>query len=97
MPKVRSAICPPICPTCADGLQAQVKEAILKAFTLGGGEKYRMKVANDDPRTFCKLLGNIMALQVEGDRQHLITYTIYTGVPERDDIPGVFASFVVDC
>ena len=46
---------------------AEVKDAILKAFTTVGGEKYLVKVAKEDVRTFCTLLGKVLPTQLEGD------------------------------
>ncbi len=39
---------------------ASLKDAVLNAFEEVGGEKYLVKVAEDDPRTFCVLLGKIL-------------------------------------
>lgn len=38
-------------------MTADLREAIQGAFVQAGGQKYLQKVAEDDPRTFCKLLG----------------------------------------
>lgn len=38
-------------------LTADLRTAIQGAFTKVGGQSYLQKVAQDDPRTFCKLLG----------------------------------------
>lgn len=38
-------------------LTSDVREAIQGAFVKAGGETYLLRVAEDDPRTFCKLLG----------------------------------------
>lgn len=75
-------------------ITAQVKDAILEAFTIVGGEDYLVKVAKNDPRTFCTLLGKILPMQVEGDTQGSITYQIITGVPRPgdDDGPAIEAS-----
>lgn len=42
-----------------------VKEAIEEAFANAGGVAYLEKVAQDDPRAFCTLLGKILPKQVE--------------------------------
>ena len=48
---------------------AALKEAVLKAFDEVGGVEYLVRLANDDPRTFCSLLGRVIpteaSLQVD--------------------------------
>lgn len=44
-----------------------LKEAILAALDEVGGQKYLVKVARDDPKTFCSLLGKVLPLQVTGE------------------------------
>ena len=46
---------------------AKLKDAIENAFNEVGGQKYLVKVANDDVRTFCTLLGKVLPTQIEGD------------------------------
>ena len=48
-------------------MTAAVKDAIVNAFNKVGGETYLVKVAREDPRTFCTLLGKVMPLQITGD------------------------------
>jgi len=69
-------------------ITAQVKDAILEAFTIVGGEDYLVKVAKNDPRTFCTLLGKVLPTQVEAAAQGPITYQIITGVSEPDEEPS---------
>ena len=45
----------------------QVKEAILAAFDEVGGVSYLVKVAKDDPKTFCSLIGRIIHTEVNAD------------------------------
>lgn len=45
---------------------ADVKAAILGAFSQAGGVDYLAKVAEEDPRTFCTLLGKVLPMQVTG-------------------------------
>ena len=47
-------------------VNAAVKEAIVSAFNKVGGEDYLVKVAENDPRTFCALLGKVMPTQLTG-------------------------------
>ena len=66
-------------------LTAHVREAVQNAFLEVGGEDYLVKVAMQDPRTFCTLLGKILPTQVEAKAEEPITYQIITGVPRWDD------------
>lgn len=45
----------------------QLKEAILGAFDTVGGQKYLVKIAEEDPRTFCTLLGKVLPTTLAGD------------------------------
>ena len=44
-----------------------LKTAILNAFERVGGEEYLVRVAHEDPKTFCTLLGKILPTQLAGD------------------------------
>ncbi len=44
----------------------QVREAILNAFELCGGEQYLVWVALTDPKTFCTLLGRVLPIEMSG-------------------------------
>lgn len=45
---------------------AKVKEAILGAFDKVGGMTYLEKVAREDPKTFCTLLGKVLPTEISG-------------------------------
>jgi len=45
----------------------EVKQAILKAFDDAGGAGYLLTVAQDDPKTFCALLGRIVPTEISAD------------------------------
>lgn len=45
----------------------QLKDAILNAFAEVGGEKYLVRLAKEDPRTFCMLLGKVLPATLAGD------------------------------
>lgn len=45
---------------------AAVKEAILRAFDKVGGEDYLVTVAENDPKTFCALLGKVLPAEIKG-------------------------------
>ena len=49
----------------ANQTTAKVKEAILSAFEQVGGEAYLVKVANDDPKTFCALLARLLPTEMK--------------------------------
>lgn len=43
-----------------------IKDAIVEAFEKAGGVEYLVKLATEDPKTFCGLVGKVIPLQVEG-------------------------------
>jgi hypothetical protein len=59
---------------------AKVKEAILHAFETVGGASYLVKVAKEDPRTFCTLLGRILpaelSAEISGDMNTAVTFVM---------------------
>ena len=66
-------------------LTAHIREAVENAFSAVGGEDYLVKVAKEDPRTFCTLLGKILPTQVDAQVDQPIQYTFFTGVPRAGD------------
>jgi hypothetical protein len=48
-------------------LTKKVKDAIETAFVSVGAAEYLEKVAKDDPKTFCALLGKVLPMQVTGE------------------------------
>jgi hypothetical protein len=44
-----------------------LKDAIMAAFDRVGGVDYLVKVAGEDPKTFCTLLGKVLPMQVTGE------------------------------
>ena len=46
---------------------ADLKTAIMGAFEAKGGQAYLEEVAENDPRTFCALLGKVLPMQINGD------------------------------
>ncbi len=77
-------------------LTAHVREAVENAFSALGGEDYLVKVAKEDPRTFCTLLGKILPTQVDAQVDQPIQYTFFTGVPRAgDDEDGGKVSYTV--
>ena len=63
-------------------IHADVKAGILEAFERSGGPEYLMKVAMDDPRTFCGLLGKVLPMQIVGDPTQPVAISITWGKPE---------------
>lgn len=63
-------------------LNASVKEAITRAFDKVGGDAYLVKVAEEDPRTFCTLLGKVLPMQITGEDDGPITVSFITKFPE---------------
>lgn len=46
-----------------------VKEAIMNAFELVGGQQYLVMVALKDPKTFCTLLGRVLPAELNAKLQ----------------------------
>lgn len=57
-------------------ITASLKEAILGALKDCGGQAYLLKVAKEDPKTFCTLLGRVLPLEVSGTNGAPIAVTI---------------------
>ncbi len=53
-----------------------LKEAILGALKDAGGQAYLLRVAKDDPKTFCTLIGRVLPLEVSGANGAPIAVTI---------------------
>lgn len=58
-----------------------LKEAILTTLDKVGGVKYLSRVAMEDPRTFCALLGRVLPMTVKAVTSGEVKLTIVTGVP----------------
>lgn len=43
-----------------------IQQAIVNAFEKAGGENYLLRIAEEDPKTFCALLGKVLPMQVSG-------------------------------
>lgn len=55
-------------------MTTEVKTAILAAFDKVGGISYLEKVAKDDPRTFCTLLGRVIPTEIDGSLDVTVTH-----------------------
>jgi hypothetical protein len=62
-------------------ITANLKDAVLNAFSQVGGENYLVKVAQDNPQVFCGLLGKVLPTQVTGDGGGPVRLIVETGVP----------------
>jgi hypothetical protein len=51
-----------------------VKEAILRAFDQVGGEDYLVRIAEDEPRIFCSLIGRILPAEARIETRPMIDY-----------------------
>lgn len=47
-----------------------LKDAIMGAFNKAGGMDYLERVAHEDPRTFCTLLGKVLPQEVKAEVGH---------------------------
>jgi len=47
----------------------KLQEAIAYAFEKAGGGDYLLKIAQDDPRTFCGLLAKMLPIALAGDKE----------------------------
>lgn len=58
-----------------------IKDAVHEAFERAGGVDYLLTLANEDPRTFCILVGKVIPLQVEGTGADgsIVFKTVYEG------------------
>lgn len=57
-------------------INADLKEMILGALNALDGQKYLERVAREDPRTFCALLGRVLPMTVAGDPNAPVKLTI---------------------
>ncbi len=51
-------------------ITADVKQAIMEAFSILGGAEYLCAVAREDPKAFCALLGKVIPITVERDQDN---------------------------
>lgn len=68
-------------------LTVKVKDAIAQAFDKVGGVDYLVKLAKDDPKTFCMLVGKIIPLEVTGaDGGPIAVTEIRLVAPKGNDV-----------
>ena len=63
-------------PGVPNKLTANVKAAIIEAFSQAGGVEYLLGLATTDPRTFCSLLGKTVPTTVTGDPDNPIVLNV---------------------
>ncbi len=63
---------------------AEVKKAILAAFDQAGGVDYLARVAREDAKTLCALLGKLVPAEVNSELSATgpVTIRVVTGIPE---------------
>jgi hypothetical protein len=55
-----------------------VRDLVVEALHEVGGKEWLIKLAKDDPKTFCGLIGRVIPLQVDGSLDTSITFkTVY--------------------
>ena len=57
-------------------ITADVREAIMEAFSILGGVEYLRKVATEDPKAFCALLGKLIPAKVAGDEDKALVLQV---------------------
>lgn len=62
-----------------------VKDAILEAFHKAGGSDYLHKVAQDDQKTFCTLLGRVLPAEIAGKIEADMNLIVQSGI---ESAPG---------
>jgi hypothetical protein len=55
---------------------AALKDAILAALDKVGGQSYLERIAEEDPKTFCALLGKVLPMQIGGDPQNPLVINV---------------------
>lgn len=63
---------------------AELKEMILNALDMAGGESYLMYQAMNNPGPFLQLVGKVLPLQVAGGDGKNLKIEIVTAVPEAE-------------
>jgi hypothetical protein len=72
--------------------QINLRNAILAALQALDGVEYLIRVAKDDPKTFCALLGRVLPLTIAGDAASPIKYEVtLTFGQSAEDVPAQIA------
>ena len=74
-----------------------VKTAILRAFDKVGGDDYLVRVAEEDPKTFCTLLGKVLPAELKAEFEHTGEVNIYVNTGMRNRPPvGIHKSKIIE-
>jgi len=74
-------------------LTADLKTMILGALDKAGGEEYLMRQANENPSAFMTLLGKVLPLQLQGDKQNPLPISVSFEERRRQAVEAVRAAF----
>ena len=77
--------------------QINLRNAILGALEAVNGVEYLTKVARNDPRTFCSLLGRVLPLQIAGDPTNPVRYAVTLSFGQCDDVAFGEKQITGDC
>jgi hypothetical protein len=58
---------------------ANIKAAIEEAFDKAGGVDYLVRLAAEDPRTFCSLVGKVIPTTISGDQENPVSIKVTLG------------------
>lgn len=58
---------------------ANIKAAIEQAFDKAGGVDYLVRLAAEDPRTFCGLVGKVIPTTIAGDQDNPVSFKVTLG------------------
>jgi hypothetical protein len=63
----------------ANKITKNIKQAIEEAFDKAGGVDYLVRLAAEDPRTFCSLVGKVIPTTISGDQENPISIKVTLG------------------
>ena len=75
-------------PGTPNRVTSAVREAVLAAFDEVGGKNYLVRLAQDDPKTFCALLARLVPMQLRAELDGTDTVVVirdYTGRTPKED------------
>jgi hypothetical protein len=63
----------------ANKITKNIKQAIEEAFDKAGGVDYLVRLAAEDPRTFCSLVGKVIPTTISGDQENPVSIKVTLG------------------
>ena len=72
-------------------VNAEVKKALYEAFEKAGGQEYLLRLAKEDPRTFCRMLEKLIPSELRIDpegSQVTLHLRDYTGLSMKEIADG---------